>query len=95
MNIVVLNGSPKGKNSVTLQTVHYIAKRYPQHRFEVLQVGARIRAYEKDFAPAKESLEAADMVLFSYPVYTFLAPYQLHRTNQRCRRCQKPPKNQW
>ncbi len=79
MNIIVLNGSPKGKNSVTIQTSHYLAKRYPQHSFEVLHVGARIKAYEKDFAPAKAALAQADMVIFSYPVYTFLAPYQLHR----------------
>ncbi|MFI3169618.1 MAG: NAD(P)H-dependent oxidoreductase [Faecalibacterium sp.] len=79
MKIVVLNGSPKGKNSVTIQTSYYLEKRYPEHSFEVLHVGARIRAYEKEFASAKVALEAADMVLFSYPVYTFLAPYQLHR----------------
>ncbi|MBR5507513.1 MAG: NAD(P)H-dependent oxidoreductase, partial [Clostridia bacterium] len=34
---------------------------------------------EKDFLKAKEILESADAVLFSYPVYTFLAPSQLHR----------------
>ncbi len=79
MKIVVLNGSPKGKNSATLQTVLYLQKRYPQHTFTVLAVGARIKAYEKDFTPAKQALEAADMLLFAYPVYTFLAPYQLHR----------------
>ncbi len=79
MNIVVLNGSPKGQNSITMQTVQYLAKRYPEHTFGVLHVAARIRAYEKDFAPVKTALEAAELVLFSYPVYTFLAPYQLHR----------------
>lgn len=27
----------------------------------------------------RTALEQADLILFSYPVYTFIAPYQLHR----------------
>ena len=79
MKILVLNGSPKGSNSVTLQTVLYLQKRFPGHQFEMLHVGARIKQLEKDFSPALEALEKADLLLFSYPVYTFIAPCQLHR----------------
>ena len=79
MNILVLNGSPKGRNSVTLQTVRYLEKLYPEHEFAVLHVGQRIKSIEKDFAPAKLALEKAEVLLFSYPVYTFIAPCQLHR----------------
>ncbi len=79
MKILVLNGSPKGSNSITLQTLNYIAKKFPQHEFEILHVGARIKALEKDFSPALEALERAEALVFSYPVYTFIAPYQLHR----------------
>ena len=79
MNILVLNGSPKGKYSITLQTVNYLQKLYPEQSFEILHVGQRIKALEKDFSPAAEALERADLILFSYPVYTFIAPYQLHR----------------
>ena len=79
MHILVLNGSPKGKNSITLQTVRYIEKLCKHQTFEILHVGQRIKALEKDFSPAKEALERADLILFSYPVYTFIAPYQLHR----------------
>ena len=79
MKILVLNGSPKGNYSVTLQTIHYFQKLCPKHEFEVLHVGARIKALEKDFTPVKEALEKARLVIFSYPVYTFIAPYQLHR----------------
>ena len=79
MHILVLNGSPKGKYSITLQTVNYLEKLYPEQSFEVLHVGQRINALEKDFSPAAEALERADLILFSYPVYTFIAPYQLHR----------------
>ena len=79
MNILVLNGSPKGEGSVTLQTVLYLEALHPEHKFEYLHVGARIKALEKDFSPAKEALDRADLLLFSYPVYTFIAPSQLHR----------------
>ena len=79
MNILVLNGSPKGKNSITLQTVRFIEALCKNQTFEILHVGQRIKALEKDFSPAKEALEKADLILFSYPVYTFIAPYQLHR----------------
>ena len=79
MRILVLNGSPKGKNSVTLQTVNYFQLLYPQHTFEVLHVGQRIRMFEKDMTGALDAMQKADLILFCYPVYTFIAPYQLHR----------------
>lgn len=79
MNILVLNGSPKGKYSITLQSVNYLMQQYPDHCFEVLNAGQKIRSFEKDFTPAIEALQKADLILFSYPVYTFIAPYQLHR----------------
>lgn len=79
MEILVINGSPKGKNSVTLHTCLYLEKKYPEHHFEYLAAGQRIKALEKDFTQALEMLEKADMLLFCYPVYTFLIPCQLHR----------------
>lgn len=79
MNILILNGSPKGKYSITLQTVEYLRTLYPKHHFRVLHVGQRIKGLEKDFSPAIKLLKKADLLLFSYPVYTFVAPCQLHR----------------
>ena len=78
MNILVLNGSPKGKNSITLQTVNYLDK-LSRHTFEILHVGQRIKSYEKDMSEAIAAIERADLIIFAYPVYTFIAPYQLHR----------------
>jgi len=79
MKIAVINGSPKGKYSITLQTVKYLEKKYPLHEFEIIHAGQTIKALEKDFSKAKAVLESAEAVLFSYPVYTFIAPSQLHR----------------
>ena len=79
MRILVINGSPKGKNSVTLQTVNYLQILHPEHTFDVLHAGQQIKALERDFSPAAQLIEQADCLLFSYPVYTFLAPSQLHR----------------
>lgn len=79
MKILVLNASPKGKNSTTVHTALYLQALHPEHEFTIVPVGQRIKSYEKDFAPLREELEKAELLLFCYPVYTFIAPYQLHR----------------
>ncbi len=79
MKILVLNASPKGGFSATLQTALYLQALHPEHEFTFLPVGRKIKSYEKNFAPARAALEGAELILFSYPVYTFIAPYQLHR----------------
>ena len=79
MKICVLNGSPRGVYSTTLHTALYLQKRYPCHSFEIVQVGTKIRTLEKDMTGAVEAMLRADLVLFVYPVYTFIAPSQLHR----------------
>lgn len=79
MKILVLNASPKGGNSTTVHTALYLQALHPEHQFTFVPVGQRIKRYEKDFAPLRAELEQADLLLFCYPVYTFIAPYQLHR----------------
>lgn len=79
MKILILNGSPKGKNSITAYTSLYLQALHPEHEFTFINAGQKIKSYEKDFSPLRQQLERADLLLFSYPVYTFIAPYQLHR----------------
>ena len=87
MKIAVINGSPKGKYSITLQTVRYLERKFPEHEFSVLHAGQTVRALERDFSAARELLSTADAVIFSYPVYTFLAPSQLHRFIELMKAC--------
>ncbi len=79
MNILILNGSPKGKYSITLHTCLYLQKKFPEYTYDILNVGQQIRVIEKDPAAALEKVKNADLILFSYPVYTFIVPSQLHR----------------
>ena len=79
MKILIVNGSPRGRFSVTLQTCLYLEKRFSRHSFEYLNVGADIQGFERDMAPARAAFSRAELVIFAYPVYTFLVPSQLHR----------------
>ena len=79
MNILILNGSPSGKNSITLCTVRFIKKHFPNHAYKVLHVGQQIRKMENEPDTWKKPMQKADLILFCYPVYTFLVPSQLHR----------------
>ena len=79
MKILIVNGSPRGRFSVTLQTCLYLEKRFPGHSFEYLNAGAGIQGFERDMAPAAAAFRRAELVIFAYPVYTFLVPSQLHR----------------
>ena len=79
MKILILNGSPAGEDSITLYTALYIMRNFPGHDYEILHVGRQIRAFEKDVSLWKNKLAGAELILFCYPVYTFLVPAQLHR----------------
>ncbi len=79
MNILVINGSPKGKYSITLKTAEYIEKHNKEHKFNYINAGKDIRKFEKNFDEAYEELKNADLIIFAFPVYTFIAPSQLHK----------------
>jgi multimeric flavodoxin WrbA len=77
MKIAVLNGSPKGMISVTMQYVLFLQKKFPQHEFAILSVCHDIKRLEEDeaaFGAVIRAVEAADAVLWALPVYVFLVP---------------------
>ncbi len=79
MKICVINGSPKGKYSVSLQTILYLQKIYKDCEFDILNVAQKIKYYEKNFDECIEAIQKADLIIFVYPVYILLVPAQLHK----------------
>lgn len=82
MKICVLNGSPKGRESVTMQYVRFLGLAFPSHTFVIEDVGQQIAGIEADetlFSRVIASVSSADAVLFASPVYFMLVPAQLKR----------------
>lgn len=78
MRITILNGSPKGSRSITLYTVKFLAKHFPEHQWTIENVAQKLRYYEQH-PEELHHIASSDLIIFAYPVYTFLAPSQLHR----------------
>lgn len=82
MEILVLNGSPKGDLSITMQYVAFLAKKQPGHTFTIVNIAQRCRQLENDQA-AFEALIAqvrkADAILWAFPVYYLLVHGQYKR----------------
>lgn len=75
MKIVVLNGSPKGEVSVTMQYVAYIQKKFPQHEMKIIHIAQSIKKIENDtevFDGIIEEIRASDGVLWAFPLYYLL-----------------------
>jgi multimeric flavodoxin WrbA len=82
MKIAVLNGSSKGNQSVTLQYVRYIEKKFPQHQYSVINVSERIGKIEKEEQSFREVIDAvrySDAVIWAYPIFYLLIPAPLKR----------------
>ncbi len=65
--------------STTLQTSLFLQALFTDDEFEVLHVAQKLRKYIRDFSEVKTAIEKADLIVFSYPVYTFIATYQMHK----------------
>lgn len=82
MNIAVLNGSPKGETSVTMQYIRYIGKEFPRHRLAEFPVAQMIKTLEKDrkaFNTIVQAVREADCVIWAFPLYFLLVPSQYKR----------------
>lgn len=82
MKIVVINGSPKSNDSVTMQYVKYLENKFDDVDFETINVGKYINKLEKNeefFLETMDKISGADGLIWAYPVYVLLVPYQLKR----------------
>ena len=82
MKIIILNGSPKGKLSVTLQYMNFIKKKFPQHAFRVHHIGELINRIVRNddlFQEIMDDIKSSDAVIWSFPIYVCLIPSQLKR----------------
>ena len=82
MKIVILNGSPKGELSVTMQYVKFIQKQYPRHDYICHNISSRIKKIEKNedlFDDIIADIESCDSIIWSTPVYTLFVPAQYMR----------------
>ena len=79
MKVCIINGSPRGKYSVTLQSCLYLQQMFRDSEFKIVNVGTGIKKFEKNMTEPLEAINESDLIVFSYPVYTFIAPSQLHR----------------
>ena len=82
MNITVLNGSPKGDMSVTLQYVRFLEKKFRQHSFSYINISQRIRKIEQDtllFNEIISQIENSNLVIWAVPLYVCLVPSQYKR----------------
>ena len=82
MKIAVLNGSPKGQISVTVQYVRFLEQKFPQAEFKFFNVALKIKKLEEDEGAFQEiigEISAADAVLWAFPLYYFLVCSQYKR----------------
>ncbi len=82
MKIAVLNGSPKGEVSVTVQYIRFIQKKYPEHEFKLLNIAHDILKIEKKneaFLQIIDEVKTADGVIWAFPLYVFLVASQYKR----------------
>lgn len=82
MKIIVLNGSPKGDLSVTLQYVHFIQKKFPQHELKIIHISKNIKKIERDenaFQEIIDEVRSSDGVLWSFGLWILCVPAQYMR----------------
>lgn len=82
MKWIILNGSPKGEVSATIQSIKYLEKTRPEHIFEYINVVKEVKEYE--YNPQKltetcEKIKNADVIIWAFPVYHLLVHSQYKR----------------
>ena len=77
MKILVINGSPKGEDSITYQTARYLHMKFADDKYSVIHAAANIDQLVKNFEAASAAVKDADLIVFCYPVYAMMVPSQM------------------
>ncbi len=88
MIVSVLNGSPHGEHSATLQHVRFLASRWLGDEVRVLQVGSEVEEYCQPGEARHRLLDTiapSNLLLVCFPVYLAMAPAQLMRLLEHLR----------
>lgn len=60
---------------MTMQYVHFIQKKFPQHELKILNISGRIKSIEKNeevFADIINQVRLSEAILWAFPLYVFL-----------------------
>ncbi|NLV50321.1 MAG: iron-sulfur protein [Clostridiales bacterium] len=82
INVLIVNGSPKGEYSLTLQHSLYMLGQEDAVNSKVIQAGEVLSSIIFDKAwleSAISDIEWSDAIILTTPVYTMLVPWQLMR----------------
>ena len=82
MKFTILNGSPKGAESVTMQYILYIKKKHPEHEYTIINIAQAIKKIENDanrFEDIIQQIKESDGVIWSFPLYVMLVCSQYKR----------------
>jgi len=82
VKIIVLNGSPKGNESATMQYILYIQKKFPQYELKILNISQQIKKLEKNkekFEEIIEDVKNSNGIIWGFPLYVMLVPSQYKR----------------
>jgi len=82
MKIIVLNGSPKGEQSVTMQYIHFIEKKFPEHQIKIFNIAQQIHKIDREedfFREIIGQIRGSDGVIWAFPLYVFLVSSQYKR----------------
>lgn len=85
IKILIINGSPKGVHSLTLQHSLYMVGQEKDIEYKVLQAGEALSKIDFEQSWLKSAIadiEWSDAIIWNTPVYTMLVPWQLIRLFQ-------------